>query len=109
MLDSKAMVWENNKDTNRGHLVYVFCPEYSHKNSLKEEGIYRFISVPWPTVTDFSLPIPMSASLNKTIEDLGLDIIHVHSPFLLGRLGARASRRHNLPLVFTFHTLLVKK
>jgi 1,2-diacylglycerol 3-alpha-glucosyltransferase len=56
-------------------------------------------------MADFSLPIPMSASLNQKIEDLGLDIIHAHSPFLLGRLGARAARQHNLPLVFTFHTL----
>ncbi|MFU8794326.1 MAG: glycosyltransferase family 4 protein [Dethiobacteria bacterium] len=90
---------------NRGHLVHIFCPEYPHMKSLREEGVYRFISVPWPTMTDFSLPIPMSANLNKKIEQLGLDIIHVHSPFLLGRLGARAARHHKLPLVFTFHTL----
>ncbi|MDW7730470.1 MAG: glycosyltransferase family 4 protein [Bacillota bacterium] len=90
---------------NRGHLVHIFCPEYPHIKSLREEGVYRFISVPWPTMTDFSLPIPMSANLNKKIEQLGLDIIHVHSPFLLGRLGARAARHHKLPLVFTFHTL----
>lgn len=91
--------------TKRGHLVHVFCPEYPHMHSLKEESVYRFISVPWPTMNDFSLPIPMSAHLNKKIEHLGLDIIHVHSPFLLGRLGARAARHHKLPLVFTFHTL----
>lgn len=91
--------------TNRGHLVHIFCPEYPHMHSLKEEGVYRFISVPWPTMTDFSLPIPISTNLNKKIEHLGLDIIHVHSPFLLGRLGARAARHHKLPLVFTFHTL----
>jgi len=43
--------------------------------------------------------------LSSTIRKIGLDIIHVHSPFLLGSLGARAARRHRLPLVFTFHTL----
>jgi 1,2-diacylglycerol 3-alpha-glucosyltransferase len=91
--------------TNRGHSVHIFCPEYPHMHSLKEKGVYRFFSVPWPIMTDFSLPIPVSATLNKKIEHLGLDIIHVHSPFLLGRLGARAARRHKLPLVFTFHTL----
>ncbi len=91
--------------TNRGHKVHIFCPEYPQIPSLKEEGVYRFISVPWPTMTDFSLPIPISTNLNKKIEQLGLDIIHAHSPFLLGRLGARAARQHKLPLVFTFHTL----
>jgi 1,2-diacylglycerol 3-alpha-glucosyltransferase len=33
------------------------------------------------------------------------DIVHSHSPFTLGMLGARWARRHDIPLVFTFHTL----
>ena len=90
---------------NNGHSVYIFCPDYPLMQTLEEESVFRFISVPWPTMTDFSLPIPISAHLNQTIERLSIDIIHVHSPFLLGSLGARAARRHKLPLVFTFHTL----
>jgi len=34
-----------------------------------------------------------------------LDLIHVHSPFLLGRVGARYARKLGVPLVFTYHTL----
>ncbi len=89
----------------RGHSVYTFCPDYPLMDIIEEKNVFRFKSVPWPTVTDFTLPIPISAYLNQTIERLGIDIIHVHSPFLLGRLGARAARRHKLPLLFTFHTL----
>jgi glycosyltransferase involved in cell wall biosynthesis len=74
-----------------------------HKN--EEADVFRFISVPWPTMTDFSLPVPLSAYLNQTIKRLNIEIIHVHSPFLLGRLGARVARKHMLPLIFTFHTL----
>jgi 1,2-diacylglycerol 3-alpha-glucosyltransferase len=91
--------------TKLGHSVYIFCPDYPLMHSLEEENVFRFMSVPWPTMTDFSLPVPLSAYLNQTIERLSIDIIHVHSPFLLGRLGARAARRHKLPLIFTFHTL----
>jgi glycosyltransferase involved in cell wall biosynthesis len=36
---------------------------------------------------------------------LRLDIIHAHSPFLLGQLGASFARRLRVPLVFTYHTL----
>jgi glycosyltransferase involved in cell wall biosynthesis len=39
------------------------------------------------------------------LKKIGLDVIHVHSPFLLGRLGARCAKKLNIPLVFTFHTL----
>ncbi len=88
-----------------GHEVYIFGPDYPMLNPPKEEGVFRFISVPWPINPDFSLPIPFSTHLGATIRHLELDIIHAHSPFLLGRLGARAARRHKLPLVFTFHTL----
>jgi len=89
----------------RGHSVYTFCPDYPLMQTIEEDDVFRFMSVPWPTMTDFSLPVPISAHLNQTIERLDIDIIHVHSPFLLGRLGARAARRHKLPLLFTFHTL----
>ncbi len=90
---------------NLGHEVYIFGPDYPLLHPPREEGVYRFISVPAPTMPDFSLPIPISLHLAPTIRRIGLDIVHVHSPFLLGRLGARAARRHRLPLVFTFHTL----
>lgn len=91
--------------TSRGHEVYIFGPDYPLLHPPKEEGVFRFISLPAPTMPEFSLPIPISVQLGKTIKRLGLDIIHVHAPFLLGNLGARAARRHKLPLVFTFHTL----
>ncbi len=90
---------------NLGHEVYIFGPDYPLLHPPKEDGVFRFVSVPWPTMPDFSLPIPFSAQLGSTIHRIGLDIIHAHSPFLLGRLGARAARRYRLPLVFTFHTL----
>lgn len=91
--------------TNRGHEVFIFCPDYPLMHPPDEEGVFRFISIPAPMMAEFSLPIPISVQLNATIKRLGLDIIHAHSPFLLGRLGASAARRHKLPLIFTYHTL----
>ncbi|MFU8794443.1 MAG: glycosyltransferase family 4 protein [Dethiobacteria bacterium] len=91
--------------TAHGHEVYIFGPDYPLLHPPKEEGVFRFISLPAPTMPEFSLPIPISVQLGPTIKRIGLEIIHVHSPFLLGSLGARAARRHRLPLIFTFHTL----
>ncbi|MFO7951641.1 MAG: glycosyltransferase family 4 protein [Bacillota bacterium] len=91
--------------SNRGHNVFVFGPDYPMLNPPKEEGVYRFISLPAPTMPEFSLPIPLSAHLSSTIKKNNLEVIHAHYPFLLGRMGAKAARRYKLPLVFTFHTL----
>lgn len=86
-----------------GHEVFIFAPSY--KNAKEESGVFRFASIPSPTNRDFTLAVPFSIKLRPTIKRLNLDLIHVHSPFLLGRLGARYARRLGIPLVFTFHTL----
>ncbi|KUK82720.1 MAG: Glycosyl transferase group 1 [Pelotomaculum thermopropionicum] len=89
--------------TSLGHEVFIFAPNY--KNCKKENGVFRFNSIPSPTNRNFTLAFPYSPKFKPTIQRLNLDLIHVHSPFLLGRLGARYARKLDIPLVFTFHTL----
>lgn len=89
--------------TGNGHEVFIFAPSY--RDCRKENRVFRFSSIPSPTNRDFTLAMPFSIKFKPTIKKLNLDLIHVHSPFLLGRLGARYARRLGIPLVFTFHTL----
>jgi glycosyltransferase involved in cell wall biosynthesis len=67
--------------------------------------VFRFASIPSLTNPEFSLAVPFSLRLKPIIQDMQLDLIHVHSPFLLGRLGARYARKEGIPLIFTYHTL----
>lgn len=90
--------------TKLGHEIYIFAPDYYGNSQNEETGVFRFKSISAPTNSNFSLAIPLSLTTSNTIKKLKLDIIHVHSPFLLGRLGAYHARMHNIPLVFTFHT-----
>ena len=89
--------------TALGHEVYIFAPSY--RNCDHESRVFRFASIPSPTNPDFALAVPFSLKLKPTIKKLELDLIHVHSPFLLGRVGVRYARKLGVPLVFTFHTL----
>ncbi len=93
--------------SKKGHKVYIFGPDTPvfTTRSKHEDGVYRFLSIPAPNLSNFNLPIPISAQLRTTIKKIGLDVIHVHSPFLLGRLGAHVARRMDIPLVFTYHTM----
>ncbi len=93
----------NEELTRLGHEVYIFAPSY--KDCSNENRVFRFASIPSPTNRDFTLALPFSLKLRPTIKQLNLDLIHVHSPFLLGRLGARYARKIDVPLVFTYHTL----
>lgn len=90
--------------TTLGHQVYIFAPRYPRYRE-RNSNVFRFHSFRPPSVPDFSLAIPISARIGATMARLNLDVVHVHSPFLLGRLGANCARRFGLPLVFTYHTL----
>lgn len=90
--------------TKLGHEVFVFAPNYPNYDD-HEEGVFRFYSLPAPTNPDYTLAIPVLPGLNMLVKRLNLDIIHVHSPFTMGRVGLRYSRRYGIPIVFTYHTL----
>ncbi|BAS27027.1 glycosyltransferase family 4 protein [Limnochorda pilosa] len=88
----------------RGHAVAIFAPSYpGHRED--EPDVYRFRSVRAPSNPEFSLALPFAPHLTRRARELALDVIHVHSPFLMGRLGARLARRLGVPVVFTHHTL----
>ena len=89
--------------TQLGHEVHIFAPSYPHYED-EEPNVYRFYSVPSPTNTDFTLAIPIYPGLGTLVKHLRLDIIHVHSPMIMGRVGLRYARKYNIPLVFTYHT-----
>jgi glycosyltransferase involved in cell wall biosynthesis len=90
---------------SRGHEAFIFAPNYPSASQAQEKNVFRYFSIPAPTQKNFFLPIPFSPRLPFLVNNLKLDVIHVHSPFLLGTLGTIIAKRFNLPLIFTFHTL----
>ncbi|MGE5545140.1 MAG: glycosyltransferase family 4 protein [Bacillota bacterium] len=89
---------------NLGHETFIFAPRYRNYRD-EEENVFRFFSVPSPSNPNYTLAVPLSPRVNLVAKKLNLDIIHVHSPFILGQMGARCSRNLGIPLVFTYHTL----
>ncbi|MDH7576464.1 MAG: glycosyltransferase family 4 protein [Bacillota bacterium] len=88
----------------RGHEIYVFAPRYP--GGQEENGnVYRFPSFHTPANPEFYIGLPLPWRAIRYAKKWSLDLIHVHSPFLLGRLGASFARRLKVPLVFTYHTL----
>ncbi len=89
-----------------GHHVWVFAPE--HQNQPEHEtNVVRFPSF----VTQFNPEYPLAypfiprMRLASQIERLKLDIIHTHTPFVLGLTGADLAIGTGIPLVSTLHTL----
>jgi len=89
--------------TRLGHEIHIFAPSYPHYSEV-EDNVYRYYSIPSPTNPDFTLAIPVHPGMNMLVKSLQLDLIHVHSPFTMGRVGLHYARKYNLPLLFTYHT-----
>ena len=102
---------------NMGHEVMVFCSSYpknmSNPVSLDEnaeaDNLYKIVRIP-------SLPVTVSkedrvAKLNKLswvfrqADEFNPDIIHINSEMVIAEFGFLYARTHNLPVVYTFHTM----
>jgi len=83
-----------------GHDAIVVTPEMpGYRDGVAD--VVRVPSLPLPTRTAYRLTVPY---LPRALG--ALSIVHTHSPFVTGWLGARAARRAGVPLVFTYHTQL---
>jgi len=92
----------------RGHRVVIFAPRYKGYED-ESRDVVRFHAGHWFRAKDFPVARPALARLNYQawvrFQREKFDIVHSHSPFTLGCVGARWASRHNIPTVFTFHTL----
>jgi glycosyltransferase involved in cell wall biosynthesis len=91
----------------QGVRVYIFAPAYRGYQETAD-NVFRFPSFHPPHVPDYPLSFPYSSKALARFGGLHIDVVHTHSPFLLGRVGAALARRHRLPLVHTYHTLITE-
>ncbi|MBQ8468380.1 MAG: glycosyltransferase [Clostridia bacterium] len=58
---------------------------------------------------DYDLPTPaFDKEFKKAIDEANLDIVHIHSPFTIGKLGIKYAKEHNIPVVATLHSQFKK-
>ena len=89
---------------HQGHRVLVVAPEFE-KMDKNELDVVRIAAIQHFNGSDFSVVLPIHAHLSQAVESFHPDIIHSHHPFLLGATALRLARRHDLPLIFTHHTM----
>jgi len=95
---SKALV-------KRRHELLVFAPHPGKENDSKRD---KRIKVEWlPSLKtfypDFRIGAPTPKSFIK-LKRFNPDVIHVHTPLLIGAQGVLGAKLLNKPFVFSFHT-----
>lgn len=90
--------------------VIVFVPKLNNyfDDSTLPYKVVRCNSIKIPFM-DYALPIPkLSKNFLKEFNKYKLDIVHIHSPFSLGKLGVKYAKKHNIPCVATMHSQFKK-
>lgn len=92
-----------------GHRVRIFAPENEEQQD-PEANVLRFPSFVSAFNPDYPLAYPFLPRLALTthFDRLKLDVIHTHTPFIMGLTGQKLALQRGLPLVSTFHTLYSK-
>lgn len=89
-----------------GHNVYIFTT--TDPNATCEKNVFRCESIPFLFFKERRIAVTFFAPIVKKVRALKIDIIHTHTEFSMGMLGAIAAKVLNLPMVHTYHTWYAK-
>ncbi len=88
----------------RGHKVLIVAPEFEN-SPAGETGVIRVSALKNFNKSKYSIKLPIPVFFIKALGGFKPDIIHTHHPFLIGDTALRLAYIHNVPLVFTHHSL----
>lgn len=90
--------------TKFGHKISIFTHEKAELS--KDFEVIRFKIIKFFKHDDYDLILPNSIKLSKYLKKINPDIIHIHTPTLLGFLALQYGKKNNIPVVITYHTYL---
>jgi glycosyltransferase involved in cell wall biosynthesis len=88
--------WRDRWATRGGRMDVVFPRADGYTAA---DGEYPVRSLPFPFYEGFRVGSP---TVPNALADA--DLVHAHTPFAVGIAGRRLARRHDLPLVASYHT-----
>ncbi|EQA37033.1 glycosyltransferase, group 1 family protein [Leptospira inadai serovar Lyme str. 10] len=93
----------------RGHEFLICCPKYGDGDFDRMGDrirIERFRSGYLPSYPDIKVVLPSPAKIKRIIKEFQPDLVHIHTPGLLGLYGINATERYGIPSIGTYHTLM---
>ena len=112
MIDGVIMVVDNMaRRLAKTNDVIVFAPIYPNKHYDDTKLPYKVIRCKAKKlhIIDYSLPTPkLDKDFLKEINNSKLDIVHIHSPFMIGKLGVAYAKKHNIPCIGTMHSQILQ-
>ena len=85
--------------------VTVFCPKHGKK--FVDDFPYKVVRCKSVRTVflDYSLPLPkLDKKFKKILKESQLDIVHIHSPFMIGKMAVKYAKKHGVPVIATMHS-----
>ncbi|WP_001222082.1 glycosyltransferase, partial [Leptospira interrogans] len=110
-VDGVAISMRNFADllAKRGHTFAICCPKYGEGDfdSLGDGiRVERFRSGYLPSYPDIKVVLPSPTKIKRIIKEFEPDLVHIHTPGLLGLYGINATEKYGIPTIGTYHTLM---
>ena len=85
--------------------VTVFVPKHSKK--YIDNFPYKIVRCKSVNlgIIDYKFPAPkLDRKFKKALKNSDLDIVHIHSPFMVGEMAVNYAKKHNIPAIATMHS-----
>ncbi|MCI3920670.1 glycosyltransferase family 1 protein [Paenibacillus sp. TRM 82003] len=82
----------------------VFAPTAEQRELPERSAVERFFSVPFLLYPECKFTIVNPLNVKKALREFRPTLIHVATPFNLGLYGSHYARKHDIPLVASYHT-----
>ena len=83
--------------------VEMLVPSYPKNYDCDNVVVHRCRSL--KSTEGYRMAIPkFDRKVKKLIKNGGFDVVHVHSPFGLGRYAVKMAKKYKIPVCFTVHT-----
>lgn len=93
---------------NLGHQVWVVAPSYGSRDIYRIEQkvrVYRFSSFEWPTYEELRIAFLPFFPIRRLFKRADPDVIHIHSPVVLGNIAQILAGSLHKPVIVTNHYL----
>ncbi|HEY7983135.1 MAG TPA: glycosyltransferase, partial [Ktedonobacterales bacterium] len=89
-----------------GHAVRVVAPSESLHNERAQDGpvtVRRYPSFEWPSYDGLRIAFPPVAPLRRLFARFRPEVVHLHSPIVLGNVAQFLAAGRHVPVVATNH------
>ena len=93
----------------RGHKVYTFATcKMRDKKKYEKDDVFLYTGLEFKPYPQYSVALfPYYSSLK--LNDLGIDVVHAQTPFIMGFNSLMAAKLGRYPLIGSFHTMINSK